>query len=373
MTTDSRGLYVHIPFCVRKCNYCDFASFGCSSIDWRERYIDALCGEILSYRDKSIGIDSIFFGGGTPSLLTPSEFERIVSAIAEGFNVFPNTEFTLEVNPKTVDEEKLASYVRYGVNRLSIGLQSIHENEQKILGRIHNFDDFLKTYYLARKSGIKNINVDLMYGIPEQTMESFGETLRRVTDLSPEHISLYGLILEEETPFYRIKDKLPLPTEDTECDMYYLAANKLSAAGYSHYEISNYAKEGYECRHNLKYWHCEEYIGVGLSAYSYFDGARFGNSDSIEEYLGGSYAKYSREDKLDKDALAYEYVMLAFRLKEGFSLDEYKVRFDRDFLEGRADIIDRFEKVGYLINRNGRIALTESGFYVSNSILTELL
>ncbi len=373
MITKPRGLYVHIPFCVRKCNYCDFASFGCSSIDWRERYIDALCGEILSYKDKNIVIDSIFFGGGTPSLLTPLEFEKIVCTLAESFSILPDTEFTVEANPKTVDEEKLACYVRCGVNRLSIGLQTIHENEQKILGRIHNFDDFLKTYDLARKSGIKNINVDLMYGIPEQTIESFGETLHRVIELSPEHISLYGLILEEGTPFYKVKDKLQLPTEDTECDMYYLAAKVLSSADYSHYEISNYAKEGYECRHNLKYWHCEEYIGVGLSAYSYFDGARFGNSDSIEEYLSGSYAKYDMEDRLDIDSLAYEHVMLALRLKEGFSLDDYKDRFGRDFLDGRAEIIHCFEKAGYLKNDNGRIALTESGFYVSNSILTELL
>ncbi len=373
MTTDGRGLYIHVPFCVRKCNYCDFCSFGISEIAWREKYIDRLCTEIESYKGQDITIDSVFFGGGTPSLLTPDEFRRIVCTVRECFVVSPLAEFTVEANPKTLDEKKLLNFVECGVNRLSIGLQSIHENELKILGRIHNFEGFLESYNLARRCGIKNLNVDLMYGIPEQTMDSFEKTLKKIIKLSPEHISLYGLILEEGTPFFKMKEDLPLPSEDTECDMYYLAAKMMADSGYSHYEISNYARPGLECRHNLKYWHCDEYIGVGVSAYSYFGGCRFGNTDDIDEYLSSPCTKYDYRERLDVDSLAYEYVMLGLRLAEGISLDEYKYRFGRDFLSGREKIIDDLKVGGYLSVDNGRIRLTEKGFYVSNSILTELI
>ena len=373
MTTDGRGLYVHIPFCVRKCNYCDFCSFNLSDVDWRGKYIDALCAEIDSYKGRNIAIDTIFFGGGTPSLLTPAEFERIWGVLKESFVILPCAEFTVEANPKTLDGEKLSAYKSCGVNRLSIGLQSIHGNELKILGRIHNFDEFLDSYSLARECGIDNINIDLMYGIPEQTMDSFRETLRQVLALKPEHISLYGLILEEGTPLFNKKEDITFPTEDTECDMYYLAARELASAGYSHYEISNYASADRECRHNLKYWRCEEYIGVGLSAYSYFDGRRFGNTENIKEYLSSDCEKYSYEEKVDKEIEAYEYVMLGLRLAEGFSLSDYRRRFSRDFCDGRAQIIDGFIKAEYMSIDNDRIRLTDRGFYVSNSILTELI
>ena len=373
MATDARGLYVHIPFCVRKCNYCDFCSFQISTSSWREKYIDRLCEEIYSYKDRKVCINSIFFGGGTPSLLSPSEFEKICSAINESFDISPDIEFTVESNPKTLDEEKLLTFIRCGVNRLSIGLQSIHESEMKILGRIHNYRDFLDSYTLARKCGIRNINVDLMYGIPEQTMDSFEATLRTVLELSPEHISLYGLIFEEGTPFFEKRSTLNIPSEDQECDMYYLAAKNLSDFGYSHYEISNYAKPGFECRHNLKYWHCDEYIGVGLSAYSYFDSKRYGNTQDPIEYLGGICAEYDKAEKIDIDDEKYEYVMLRLRLREGFSLDDYKKCFSEDFLLGREELIRRFSEAGYIDFSSDRIALTERGFYISNSILTELI
>lgn len=373
MKTDGRGLYVHIPFCVRKCNYCDFCSFNMSEVSWRNDYIDALCKEIESYRDRNIAIDSIFFGGGTPSLLIPGEFEKICSAINRNFVVLPDTEFTVEANPKTLDRARLASFKKCGVNRLSIGLQSIHEKELKILGRIHNYDEFVDSYRLAREFGIDNINIDLMYGIPEQTMESFEKTLCQVLSLNPEHISLYGLILEVGTPLFNKKDEISFPPEDTECDMYYLAARMLSEAGYSHYEISNYARADKECRHNLKYWRCDEYIGVGLAAYSYLDGYRYGNTNVAAEYFNLDRTKYVTEVKLDNSDMAYEYVMLGFRLKEGISLSEYKRLFGIDFLAGREEKISAFIKVGYLAHNSDRLSLTESGFYVSNSIINELI
>ena len=373
MTTKPIGLYVHIPFCIKKCNYCDFCSFAVDSVDWRSSYIDALCREIESYGEKKIAVNSIFFGGGTPSLLSAEEFDRIVSCIKKSFNVLEDTEFSIELNPKTIDEEKLRAFVNCGVNRLSIGLQSIHENEMKILGRIHSYKNFLESYKIARQCGIKNINVDLMYGIPEQSLKSFEATIKAVTDLSPEHISLYGLIIEEGTPFYEKRKSLSLPSEDSECDMYYLAADFLKKSGYLHYEISNYAKDGRQCRHNLKYWKDEEYIGFGLSAYSYFDGRRFGNTDNFREYLNLNAVKYSQCEIIDRESEAYEFVMLGLRLAEGFSLEEYQERFGVDFCKGREEIISRFLEEGYLIISDGRFSLTDRGFYVSNSIINELI
>jgi oxygen-independent coproporphyrinogen-3 oxidase len=373
MTTKPIGLYLHVPFCVRKCNYCDFCSFKVNECQWREEYIDALCQEIQLYKCKNIAVDSIFFGGGTPSLLTEEEFYRIVQKINECFAVTDDVEFTLEANPKTLTEEKLSYFVNCGLNRLSIGLQSIHDNEQKMLGRIHNYDDFISIYNSARRLGISNINVDLMYGIPEQTLDSFNATLDSIIALSPEHISLYGLILEEGTPFFEAKESLSLPNEDVECDMYYLACERLADVNYSHYEISNYAKDGCTCKHNLKYWHDEEYIGVGLSAHSYFEGRRYGNTSDISKYLSGSYSVCDDGDIIDFQSAAYEYVMLALRLKEGFSLWDYQSRFGVDFRLGREDTIAMLIKNELLLIDGDRLSLTEKGFYVSNNILTELL
>lgn len=372
MKTNSRGLYVHIPFCVRKCNYCDFCSFSGVDEKTKAAYVDRLCEEILSYKSEAIKIDTIFFGGGTPTLLDPCDVSKIMSAIRESFVLMESSEITMEANPGTANFDKLNSFVDCGINRFSIGLQTIHENELKKLGRIHSYDEFLTMYSNLRNLGIKNINVDLMYGIPLQTMDSFAKTLRSIEDLSPEHISVYGLILEEGTPFYSEKSTLPLPKEDDECDMYDLACKTLSSAGYNHYEISNYAKPGYESRHNLKYWHSDEYIGVGLSAYSYYKGRRFGNTKVLCDYINSKNI-ITQSDTIDKNTEKYEYVMLALRLKEGLSLSEYKELFGEDFLIGREELLASFQSAGYIILNNDRISLTEKGFYVSNSIIVELL
>lgn len=371
MKAESVALYVHIPFCVRKCKYCDFASFsGVDSFD-RGRYIDALCQEIDSYKGRDLSVSTIFFGGGTPSLLSADELQKIVAHINSAFEILPDTEFTMEINPGTVTEEKLLAYIAAGVNRISIGLQSIHENELKKLGRIHDYEEFLECYNLVRRLGIKNVNVDLMYGIPDQTEESFKKTLKEVIKLSPEHISAYGLIIEEGTPFFSERESLDFPDEDSECNMYYLAADMLREAGYFHYEISNYAKSELECRHNLTYWHNRDYIGVGLAAYSYFEGRRFGNTRDIHEYASG--VRVVDDEELSLDGTAFEFAMLALRLSEGFSLNEYREKFGVDFLDRRKEIISRLADVGYLTTDGSRIRLTERGFYVSNSILGELL
>lgn len=375
MTTKPIGLYVHIPFCKRKCDYCDFCSYPVSEAKWKDEYIKALCSEIDSYKGLGLSLDSIFFGGGTPSLLSPKELDDILCSVRKSFNVLPCSEITMEMNPGTLTKENLRGFASLGINRASIGVQSIHENELKILGRIHNARDFYKSYELVRECGIENINLDLMYGIPEQTLSSFDKTLEAVISLSPEHLSLYGLILEEGTPFYIKRDTLNIPDEDTECDMYGLAVEKLSLAGYSHYEISNYAKPGFECRHNLKYWHDEEYIGVGVAAYSYFDKSRFGNPADIDVYLSEDREKYIQSEAVDdKNSEAYEYAMLRLRLSEGFSLSDYRLKFGFDFItEERSELIDNYVKLGMIELSDDNIHLTDKGFYISNRILTDLL
>lgn len=371
MRADPVGLYVHIPFCKSKCNYCDFCSYPEKSSEAVTRYVDALIREISSYRtEPKIRVDTVFFGGGTPSILDVSEFERIAESIRDTFDILQDAEFTVEVNPATLTEKKCNAYSRAGVNRISIGLQSIHDNEQKKLGRIHNYSDFLESIRLASKH-FSNISADVMYGIPEQSTESFGATLRALVNLPVKHVSAYGLIIEEGTPFYENRDSLDIPDEDTECDMYFLAAKILSDSGFFHYEISNYAKPGYECRHNLKYWHNEEYIGVGVAAASYYGKKRFVNTASVREYSGLDFTNYIR--KTEESSETYEYVMLALRLSAGFSLEDYRTRFGCDFRCGRESILSKFEAYGYLVTENDRIRLTEKGLYISNHILGELL
>jgi oxygen-independent coproporphyrinogen-3 oxidase len=371
MKSKSIGLYVHIPFCKRKCNYCDFCSFSELSEDKRRKYIDALIYEILSYSDKKLSLDTVFFGGGTPSILRIEELSKIVEAIKKSFQFTEDTEFTLEANPGTLTEKKLMAYRKFGVNRISLGLQSVHENEQKILGRIHNYDEFEKSFFLCRKAGFDNINVDLMYAIPSQSVESFSESINRVLSLSPEHISAYSLILEENTPLYENQAQLKFPSEDEEILMYELLCKSLADSGYLHYEISNYAKCGYQSRHNMKYWHSDDYIGVGVSAHSYFLGKRFYNTESIDSYINGAGIISERDE--NQNEAAYEYVMLALRTSEGFSLIDYKSRFFEDFLSGREEKLKKYEKLGYLVLSFDRIFLTEKGFYLSNLILSDLL
>ncbi len=374
MKTDGIGIYIHIPFCVSKCAYCDFCSFPSRSLDVgkREAYIDALLVEIDSYKGLGLSADTVFIGGGTPSLLKPRELLKIREHIDNSFTLAQDAEFTMEVNPKTGLGDNISAYRAAGVNRISIGLQSIHQNELNLLGRIHSYEDFLDTYNAARSAGINNVNVDLMYGIPEQTAQSFEQTLSAVLSLNPQHISLYGLILEENTPFFDIKDSLPLPSEEGECDMYYFAARRLSDAGYNHYEISNYAKPGLECKHNLKYWQCKEYIGLGLSAHSYFNGTRFANTNLLEDYITKRNVRI-KSDRLTQEDARFEYAMLHLRLFDGFSVSEYKRLFDEDFLLPRRELLEQLSNGGYLNLEGDRISLTETGFYVSNYILSELL
>ena len=371
MKTDRIGIYLHIPFCIKKCMYCDFCSFPLGDGIINDDYICALCDEIDSYREKGIAADTVFFGGGTPSLLRPEQLTKILYHLRQAFQISTDAEITMEANPGTVTERVLSEFRKAGINRLSFGLQSIHENELKLLGRIHSFADFEESFESARRADFNNINIDVMYGIPEQTEESFSKTLKKISELSPEHISVYGLILEEGTPLHKNKTQYVFPTEDEECDMYYNCAAFLSKAGYCHYEISNYSKSGFECRHNIKYWRDEEYVGLGLNAHSYFDGVRFSNTSDFAKYLNRDYL--DNADKLSSDEKEFEFAMLALRLKEGLSNTKYRQLFGKDFISPREKKIEELRSYGLVITDGDRVALTEKGFYVSNTVMAELL
>ena len=373
------GLYIHIPFCKQKCNYCDFYSLGCEE-NKISSYIDALCKHIEreAHLYKEYEFDTIFLGGGTPSLIEPQEFTRLAKAIKNNLNITQGAEFSLEANPGTLTREKLNSYMQNGVNRISIGLQSTSDTELKMLGRIHNFEKFKESYNLARECGIQNINVDIMYGLPNQDLEDFRKTIRDVCEFNPEHISAYCLKIEENTPFYKNRKNLILPTDDEEYDMYMYLCSELEKYGYEQYEISNFSKKGLRCQHNLKYWLSCEYIGFGPSAHSYFDGKRYFYERNVEKYkkslksVDNSPEKHYEEDTQLKENGSDEYVMLKMRLSDGVNKDEYKEKFGKDFLIEYEGILD-YIKDGYVKHENNAYFFTPKGFFVSNYILTKIL
>ena len=284
---DKISLYIHIPFCAQKCLYCDFPSFARKD-HLRKAYIEALNKEIINLREKhnNLEINTIFIGGGTPSVLESNELECLLKEIAK-LNMAKDIEYSMECNPGNLTEEKLEVMKKYGVNRISMGLQAKQDNLLKGLGRIHNYKTFKENFLLAKKVGFNNINVDLMFGLPNQRLNEWEETLREIISLEPAHISAYSLIIEEGTAFYNLyeNDKLKLPTEEEERKMYHLAKKILEENGFNQYEISNYAKEGKECRHNLAYWNMDNWIGVGSAAASYINGKRIKNISSVEEYI----------------------------------------------------------------------------------------
>ena len=369
MTTKPVGLYVHIPYCVRKCGYCDFCSRASAS-GIPDGYIASLLSEAELYKEKRLSLDTVYIGGGTPSLMTPKQLSTLVLGLRECFDILPSAEFTVECNPGTARFDFFRECRRLGINRISFGLQSVHDSELRLLERIHTYADFLAAYGEARDAGIENISVDLMYGIPEQTEESFSETLASAVALGVEHISAYGLIIEEGTRFFNERDSLSLPDEDAECDMYYLADRYLTENGFSHYEVSNYAREGRESRHNLKYWHLEEYIGLGASAHSFFGGKRYYNALDVDGYVSRARGVLGICEESDPKS---EYIMLKLRLKEGLSLSEYEGMFGVDLLSEKSEAVERFVSLGLVELCQGQLFLTAEGFYLSNLIIGELI
>lgn len=362
-------LYLHIPFCVQKCKYCDFLSAP-ASMQERQDYVGSLCQKIRSYRElaKAYHVISIFIGGGTPSLLESSQMTDIVKALQETFSLDGDMEFTVEANPGTLTMEKLHTYRSLGVNRLSLGLQSAKDEELKCLGRIHSFADFLESYQMARRAGFANINVDLMSGIPGQTLPGWEETLRKTAELGPEHISAYGLIIEEGTPFYEMygedgKDRAQhegeLPDEETERLMYHRTREILEEYGFTRYEISNYAKPGFACRHNLGYWERNEYLGIGTGAASLIGNQRWNE--------GGEKITLSGKDQME------EYMFLGLRKMEGVSKAEFSRIFGCEIEAVYGDVIPKMCEKNLLEISGDFIRLTDFGIDVSNYVMSEFL
>ena len=367
-------LYVHIPFCVRKCQYCDFLS-GPSDEETKDRYIEALLKEIrAAEHTEDYEIVSVFIGGGTPSALKAEAIASIMRTLQEQFFFCEDAEVTIEANPGTVDLEKLTIYRNVGINRLSLGLQSTDAEELKLLGRIHSYEEFLKSYEWAREAGFSNINIDLMFAIPDQTGEAWRQHLYQVAELNPEHISAYSLIIEEGTPF--AEQNLDLPDEDTEYQMYEDTAEILERYGYRQYEISNYAKQGYMCRHNAGYWQRREYLGFGLGASSLYGGMRFSNTHQMQEYL-----KESRNpDQIRKDVTVLsrneqieEFMFLGLRMTEGISEKKFEENFDVRLMDVYGDILQKYEETGFMEHIETKWRLTRKGIHVSNHILADFL
>lgn len=389
------SLYIHIPFCVRKCGYCDFLSAPADE-KARDRYVQALLMEIERYRGTETAdrkIKTLYIGGGTPSILSVDQLDCIMQKIKYTFNFCDDIEASMEMNPGTASKEKCRALYQMGINRLSIGLQSTNDMELKTLGRIHSYEDFINTYTWCREAGFQNINVDLMAALPYQTVESYTTGLRKIIRLAPEHISAYSLILEEGTPFYQKYNSgcYPLPDEEQERLMYRETEQILAQAGYERYEISNYAKKGYACRHNLVYWQGGDYLGLGLGSSSYMDGVRFHNTTDFNTYVNqGAYIE-DREE-LSVQAKMEEFMFLGLRVMAGVSGTEFEKRFGKTMEDVYGDVLRKHEEEGLLqIERKEdrkeaaaaepakgktnieKVMLTTKGVDVSNYVFADFL
>lgn len=393
------GLYLHFPFCVRKCRYCDFLSFP-SDEAGREIYLERLKEEIkargAAYQDYNI--ETLFIGGGTPSLMTGQQLTELLDTVRVSFSVSPVGEWTMECNPGTTDAETLRIYRNAGINRLSFGLQSMNDEELKYLGRIHTAKQFTENYQAARRVGFENINIDLMSALPGQTTASWMDTLNKAAAFEPEHLSAYSLIIEEGTPFWDLygddrsgeanadgiiadggagqqgKAAIPaLPDEDSERQMYHLTKRILAEKGYERYEISNYARKGFECRHNLIYWQRKEYLGLGLGAASMVGNRRFSNVSDMTSYMHDW--SYCQEEILDRKAQIEETMFLGLRCTAGVSDRMFTEKFGQSMMDIYGDIIRKYLSEGFLIYNpsDGRLAFSEAGTDVSNWILSDFL
>lgn len=374
------GLYIHIPFCKSKCLYCDFNSYA--GEDYKiPAYFNVLQKEIGMYREilKSYTVDSIYIGGGTPSFVDVNYIYDVLNACNQNYSISSNAEITIESNPGTLTLENLVSYKSFGINRLSIGLQACQDEILKKIGRIHTNKDFVQNYHMAREAGINNINIDLMFGLPDQSMDDWEETISNVIQLNPDHISCYSLIIEKDTKFSKLMDEglLNLPSEENEREMYNKAIKKLTANEYNHYEISNFSKANMECRQNLKYWHCLEYAGIGAGAHSYLNNIRYWNSNAIEEYIlmiegQGQLPTVGREH-IDENESTKEFIILGLRMINGVSKEEFKHRFNRSIETMYFNQIQKVIEMGLLEDIGDRLKLTEKGLDLANEVLMEFI
>ena len=370
-----KSLYVHIPFCKQKCFYCDFPSFSGKETLIND-YLNSLEKE-LDLRVGDTAINTIFIGGGTPTYLNLEALIKL-KTIMKKVNLKSDGEFTVECNPGTLNEEKLNVLKDMGVNRLSIGLQAVQDRLLKEIGRIHSYKEFKENFILARNLGFNNINVDLMFALPDQSLEDLDETLKTIIDLKPEHISCYSLIVEEETVFYKLFDdgKLNLPNEDLEREMYLRALRILKQSGYNQYEISNFSKPGYECRHNIVYWSLYDYIGIGSGSHSYIDEKRISNYTSIEKYIkfmmeNGNAIEEVFENSIKDDM--EEFMFMGLRKIEGINKGEFKERFKKEIHEVYGEVISTHIKNKLLVEDEEKIYLTTYGIEVSNYVMKDFI
>ncbi|MEG2892596.1 MAG: radical SAM family heme chaperone HemW [Clostridium sp.] len=364
-----KSLYVHIPFCARKCLYCDFNSITDRSLE--DEYIDRLLTEIDKIPEKKF--KTIFIGGGTPTILSIQNLEKLLTKLEK----YSPIEFSIECNPGTLTIDNLTVMKKHGINRLSIGLQSSNNSILKSLGRIHSFEEFLDGYNNARSVGFNNINIDLMFAVPEQSFEMYKETLDKITSLSPEHISAYSLIVEEGTPFYRMNEKgvLKVVDEDIEREMYDYTIEYLQKKGYGWYEISNFAKNKLESQHNIVYWSTTDYYGVGAGAHSYVNRYRYSNPKSIKEYIDfiDSYVDYEDKEYIDDKNAMEEFMFLGLRMIDGISKDEFKKRFNVAIEDIYKEAIDKLVGLSLIYSDETTLKLTRKGVSLSNSVFIEFL
>lgn len=365
--SNSIGLYIHIPFCKHKCPYCDFFS-GNADENAFDNYVIELKDKIKYWSEKAKrDVATVYFGGGTPSVLGADRLCDILDFIKSNFNIQNNAEITVEVNPdsaKTIDFEKMYAC---GFNRISMGMQTAVEDELRLLGRIHSIDDAKTSVERAKSAGFNNISLDLMMGIPNQTIESLEKSISFCADCKVTHISSYILKIEENTPFYKVQNKLKLADDDMQAEMYLKAVEMLDSLGYKQYEISNFAKQGYESRHNTNYWRCGEYIGIGPSAHSFFEGKRFFYSRSMDDF---------NNNKLSFEGMGgdeEEFIMLSLRLKSGLNYYEFEEKFGYTLPSYIIKKAKEYEKYGYTNVTDKSISFTPKGFLVSNSIISELI
>lgn len=381
------GIYVHIPFCKQKCKYCDFTSFACYK-EKQNDYIECLKQEIIEKaqeiyaRDdkKQIEIDTIYIGGGTPSIISEEYIKEILNTIKENYKIVENPEVTIEVNPGTVDEVKLKKYYEIGINRISIGLQSTNDKLLKMLGRIHTYKEFEDVYEKARKIGFKNINVDLMVGLPKQTLEDVEESLRKIIEKSPEHVSVYSLIVEENTKMFELIEDgtLELPSEELERKMYWKVKEILEQNGYKHYEISNFSKPGYESKHNLNCWSQHDYFGFGIAAHSYYDGMRYSNIENLKQYIDNYENKVAVynvvfHENQSKEDMMKEFMLLGLRKIDGVKISDFKEKFVDNPLYVFRNELNKLAQEDLIEVFENSIRLTDKGLDLANLVWEEFV
>lgn len=376
----SVGIYVHVPFCKQKCKYCDFVSFQCME-DKYDEYFKCVMKEIEDKaHEVKESVDTIYIGGGTPSIVPVKYIESVIHTIKENYKVLKRAEITIEVNPGTVDETKLTKYFSLGINRLSIGLQSTNDDLLKMLGRIHNYSDFENVYEMARNIGFKNINVDLMIGLPNQTIEDVQESLRKIIEKSPEHISVYSLIVEEGTVLADLieKGKLKLPDEELERQMYWEVKKTLENHKYVHYEISNFSKKGRNSKHNMNCWKQHSYLGFGLAAHSYFDGMRYSNIDNLKQYIenftnGEDVYNVIFHEHQSREQMMKEYMLLGLRKIDGVKISEFKEKFVDNPLYVFRNELNKLVMDELIEIEDDKIMLTNKGIDLANLVWMEFV